>query len=98
MNRYANTPTTMEAKVMKFIKPKNRNAKKVDWEISEKTRAVVSNYAEYTEYSESETVDIFLLNILDDKDFLEWVKNRRNNKRITKQMGIEDKVGTDKVG
>ncbi|HJV78345.1 MAG TPA: hypothetical protein VJ602_08185 [Paludibacter sp.] len=83
---------------MKFIKPKNNRADKVDWLISECVRGIVKTYAEYTEYSESEVVDTFLLNILDDKDFLNWIENRRNNRRIVKQLEIEDLVGTNKIG
>lgn len=83
---------------MKFIKPKNNKAENVDWLISERVRAIVKTYAEYTEYSESEVVDMFLLNILDDKDFLKWIENKRNNRRIVKQLEIEDLVETDKIG
>ncbi len=34
--------------LMKFIKPRNINAENVDWLISERARAVVSYYAEYS--------------------------------------------------
>jgi len=77
---------------LKFIKPKNKNAERVEWELSEQTRAIVKYYAEYTEYTEDEVVETFLLNILDDVDFIDWIKNKRNNKRIIKQLEIEDKV------
>ncbi|MGS2778277.1 hypothetical protein ACVBAX_12980 [Robertmurraya sp. GLU-23] len=83
---------------MKFIKPKNNKVENVDWLISERVRAIVKTYAEYTEYSESEVVDMFLLNILDDKEFLKWIENKRNNRRIVKQLEIEDLVETDKIG
>ena len=69
----------------------------MDWVISERVRAIVKTYAEYTEYSESEVVDMFLLNILDDKDFIKWIENKRNNRRIVKQLVIEDLVGEDKI-
>jgi hypothetical protein len=46
---------------MNFIKPKNKNVEKVDWLLSERTRAIVKYYAEYTEYSESEVVDKLLI-------------------------------------
>ena len=78
---------------MKFREPKNKNAKPVDWEISEQTREIVKQYAEYAERTESETVDEFLLNILGDKKFIEWISTKRSNKRIVRKMGIEDKVG-----
>jgi hypothetical protein len=83
---------------LKFIKPKNNKAENVDWLISERVRAIVKTYAEYTEYTESEVVDMFLLNLLDDKDFIKWIENRRNNRRIVKQLEIEDLVENDKIG
>jgi hypothetical protein len=83
---------------LKFIKPKNNKAENVDWLISERVRAIVKTYAEYTEYTESEVVDIFLLNILDDKEFIKWIEIRRNNRRIVKQLEIEDLVESDKIG
>lgn len=61
---------------MNFIKPKNKNVEKVDWLLSERTRAIVKYYAEYTEYSESEIVDKFLLNILEDEDFVQSIAQR----------------------
>ncbi|QST00396.1 hypothetical protein IMZ31_02020 [Pontibacillus sp. ALD_SL1] len=76
---------------MKFIEPKNKNSTKVDWDISVRIRAIVKYYAEYTEYSESEVVDMFLVNILNDEQFLEWIASKRNNKRILKQLEIEEK-------
>ena len=83
---------------MKYIKPKNNNAANVDWLISERVRAIVKTYAEFTEYNESEIVDTFLLNILGDKDFIKWVQSRRNNKRIIKQLQIEDLMESDNIG
>jgi hypothetical protein len=77
-------------KTLEFIKPKNKNYESVDWQISERTRAIVKFYAEYCEFSEQEVVDEFLQkNLLKDEDFLEWVENRRNNKRILKLIGLE---------
>lgn len=29
-------------------------------------------------------------NIFDDKDFIKWIEQKRNSKRLIKQMGIED--------
>ncbi|GKU83450.1 hypothetical protein [Niallia sp. NCCP-28] len=71
---------------MKFIEPKNKRAEKVDWKISERTRSIVKYYAEYTDFTEEEVVDEFLLNLLDDKKFLKWVEGKRYNKRILTQI------------
>ncbi|MDP4083495.1 MAG: hypothetical protein Q8934_02660 [Bacillota bacterium] len=83
---------------MKFIKPKNNKAENVDWLISERVRNIVKIYAEYTGYTESEVVDTLLLNILGDKDFLKWIENRRNNRRIVKQLEIEHLVELNQIG
>lgn len=79
------------SKPLEFIQPKNKNAKQVDWKISESTRAMVSYYAEYSEYSEEEVVDKFLqLNLVKDEQFIEWVKSKRNNKRMLKVIGLDE--------
>lgn len=65
---------------MKFIKPKRK--RKVDWEVSEDTKVLVKYYAQYTELSEEEVVDVFLGNLRYDKDFIAWAERKRNNKRI----------------
>ena len=83
---------------MKFIKPKNNNADKVDWLVSERTRAIVRYYAEYTEYTESEIVDIFLRNLLDDKEFKKWIENKRNNRRMLKQLELDELLKEDALG
>lgn len=83
---------------MKFIKPKNHNAEKVEWLVSERARNLVKAYAEYTEYSESEVVNQFLLNLLEDEGFIEWIESKRNNRRLVKQLEIEDLVGDEKIG
>lgn len=74
---------------MKFIKPRRINAQSTDWKISEQSRAIVKYYAEYTEYSESEVVDLFLKRLLEDKDFIEWVNSKRFNKRILALLAQE---------
>jgi hypothetical protein len=71
---------------MKFIEPKKKRADKVDWKISERTRSIVKYYAEYTEFTEDEIIDEFLLNLLNDKKFLKWVEGKRYNKRILAQI------------
>ncbi|WP_051428394.1 hypothetical protein [Bacillus sp. J33] len=73
-----------------YIKPKNLSAERPDWLISEHTRNIVAAFAEYSEYTESEVVDKFLKNLLTDEDFVNWAKNKRNNKRLLKQLGIEE--------
>lgn len=81
---------------MDFIKPRNTKKSGVDWEISERTRTLIKYYSEYTEYSENDVVDQFLTNLLKDKQFIDWILNKRNNKRILTQLDIpmeECKIG-----
>jgi hypothetical protein len=78
-------------KTLEFIKPSNKKAGTVDWLISEKTQALVKYYSEYCEISQQEVVDEFLQrNLVKDDDFINWVKSKRNNKRILKAIGIEE--------
>jgi len=80
---------------MEFIRPRNIKAEQVDWEISEQSRALVKCYAEYTEYTENDVVDMLLKNILQDKNFVTWVQERRFNKRIMGQIFIQELVDAD---
>lgn len=73
---------------MKFLEPKKNLKVKVDWLVSERTSNIIKHYAEYTGYSESEVVDEFLQNLLDDPKFKNWILNLRNNKRIIKDLSL----------
>ncbi|MFZ3588065.1 hypothetical protein ACOI1C_02070 [Bacillus sp. DJP31] len=57
-----------------------RNAENVNWWVSERVRSLVKSYAEYTEYNENDVVNEFLLNLLEDKDFIKWIENKRQSK------------------
>ena len=67
---------------MKYIKPKKENKKKVSLELSTRTLAILEHYSKYTQYSQEEIQDMFLLNLLEDTDFIEWVNKQRYNKKI----------------
>lgn len=79
----------------KFIEPKNKQKKQVKWKISDRTRSIVKYYSEYTEFTEEEIVDEFLTNILLDESFMEWIENKRYNKRIYEQIYGE---GDESIG
>jgi len=74
---------------MEFIKPKNKNLKKPNWQVSEDTISLVKAYSEYCNYSESEVVDIFLSQLKKDESFIDWALKKRNNKRLLKLLEIE---------
>ncbi len=75
---------------MKFIEPKEDLGKKVDWKVTDHTRAIVKYYAEYTHLNESEIVDRFLKNILEDEKFLDWINRKRRNKRMIEQLMVNE--------
>ena len=77
-------------KKFNYIKPKNLNSEQVNWVVSEQTRNIVAAFSEYSEYTESEVVDEFLKNILTDEEFVDWAMKKRNNKRLLKQLGLEE--------
>jgi hypothetical protein len=69
---------------MKPIKPKYSDTIEVKWNISKRSKEIISQYAKYTKYEESELIDKLILDILEDVDFVEWLKARRYNKKINK--------------
>jgi len=84
----------LEGKDYGIYTPKNANKVKVEWRVSEKTKAIVKYYAEYTGYTEDEVVDEFIkVNILNDSNFLKWIYNKRRNKRILSLIGLGSQFG-----
>ena len=83
---------------MKFIEPKNKHGQKVEWVISEHSRAIVRYYAEYTGYSEEEIVDMFLKNIIDDSNFLDWIHSKRNKKRVSTKLFPNQNIEEEQHG
>lgn len=67
---------------MKPIKPKYRDSVKVEWKISKRSELIINNYAKYTKYEESEIIDNLILDILEDKEFIEWLNKKRYRKKI----------------
>lgn len=80
---------------VEFLKSRNVRLSSVNWKISEQSRSIIRYYAEYTEYTESEVVDMFLKELLRDKDFMEWVKSKRFNKRILTQLSLLSLIEQD---
>lgn len=74
---------------MEFIKPKNKNLIKPNWQVSEDTISLVKAYSEYCSYSENEVIDMFLSKLKEDKSFIDWALKKRNNKRLLKLLNIE---------
>lgn len=81
---------------MEFIKPKDKNHKRPNWQVSERTLSLVKAYSEYCDYSEGEVIDMFLENLKKDEKFIEWALKKRNNKRLLKVLDIE--TGEEMIG
>lgn len=77
---------------MKPIKPKFHGAIKVDWKISKRTAEIVSEYSKYTKYDEDEIVDKILAEIIDDKEFVTWLKKKRFKKKVNELILSEANV------
>lgn len=67
---------------MKPVKPRYTDTVKVEWRIPKKSKQIISLYADYTKYSEEELISKAIGEILEDKSFIEWLKNKRYQKRI----------------
>ena len=75
---------------LKFIEPKNLKTSKVNWSLPQKTIRLVEHYAEYTGYSDEEIVARFLDNLLLDENSKEHIKKKRNNRRILKDLELNE--------
>lgn len=75
---------------MRFMMPKEKNLKKADWELPQKTLDLVKAYAEYTDYTENEVVEYYLNQIQEDERFQTWALKKRNNKKLLKLLDTED--------
>lgn len=84
--------------LMQYIKPKEKLDVKPNWSVSEQTKNIVKHYAQYTGYTEDEVVDMFLKNLRDDPGFIEWLKNKRRNKRAISQIFSDTDEEEENIG
>lgn len=73
-----------------YIKPKNITKKTINIELSSRTFHILDYYSRYTQYPQGEVLDMFLLNLLKDEMFLEWVNRQRYNKKILSSLYNEN--------
>jgi hypothetical protein len=83
---------------MKYIEPKPRLECKTNWNVSEQTKATVKYYAEYTGFTENEVVEQYLIQLRDDPNFLEWLHNKRRNKRALSQIFNDTHTEEEEIG
>jgi len=67
---------------MKPIKPKYTSLVKAEFKISDRSKEIIKQYAEYTKFSESEIVEKLISDIMDDESFVEHLKGKRYLKKI----------------
>mgnify|MGYP000925139014 CR=1 FL=1 len=78
---------------MKPIKPKFSNTFKLELQVSDRSKAILSEYSKYTKYTESEIVDKLIREIaVDDEDFREWLGKRRNQKKIQAKILVDSDI------
>lgn len=75
---------------MKYLSPKC--AAKVNWVLSDQTRAIVEYYAKYSGYSEDEIVDFALKNLLGDPRFANYLRAQRRTKRLVDRVFYGDET------
>lgn len=75
---------------MRFMKPKDKKLKKVDWEVPERLVDLVKVYSEYINYSETEVIEYYLGFIQEDENFRSWALQKRNNKKLLKLLEMEE--------
>ncbi|AHF07947.1 hypothetical protein [Desulfitobacterium metallireducens] len=80
---------------MRPVKPKYEGSVKVEWKISKRGREIIAQYSKYTKYDESELVDMILSQILDDEEFVAWLKSRRYQQKIN-ELILKDLKGLPK--
>ena len=73
---------------LKFIEPKYSKVEPIEYRLSEKTRKLINHYAIYTGLTDSQVLEEFLQNLLEDEGFIEHINSLRNNIRIKKEFGI----------
>ena len=67
---------------MEFIKPVKY--KKSEIKLKDETWLLLKHYANYCNMPVDNVVDTFLQNLWNDKNFVEFIKKERDNKRIMK--------------
>lgn len=83
---------------MEFIKPKKETRKKLVCDLSLRTTSILEHYSKYTQYTVDEVLDKFLLNILDDAQFIEWANKQRYNKKILAALyGVSDEATSEEI-
>lgn len=68
------------------VRPRGKKYEVVGWKISQQVRALVEAYAEYAEVEPYQLVDEFLLRNLPSVEFIDWLDQRRFNKRWKDQI------------
>ena len=64
------------------IEPKRKDSVLFKTKISKKAMMVLNEYSEHTNYEMYDLMDLICDEILQDADFIKYLRNKRDNKRI----------------
>jgi len=67
-----------------------KNATKVDWRISDQSRAIVEYYSRHSGYTEEDIVDYTLKFLLGDPAFAKFLQSQRRTKRMVDRIFYGD--------
>lgn len=74
---------------MSKTEPRRLNKQPVEWELSELEKNTVKYFSEYSERPEEAIVGRLIVGLLEDENFMGWVRNKKNKKRILKELKLK---------
>lgn len=69
---------------------REQRLEKVSLKLSEQTRAIIEEYADFVGMTQDQVVDIFLKNLLADPNFAKYLRSKRNSKRLVNKIFFGD--------
>lgn len=70
------------------IKPKYPDTEELKIMLSFKPRKILEHFSDYTGLTQSQVLEEVLPQLLEDEDFINYVENKRSNKRMKRELGL----------
>lgn len=83
--RFRNEP---EVKIMEHMSPKNKNDIKIEVPISKRAYAILTYFAKYSGHDTGDIISHHMEVILENQEFVEWIKKQRYHKRIMSELNL----------
>ena len=79
------------------IQPKYLETVKAEWKVSKRSKEIISEYSKFTRYDEDEIIDMVITGILEDTDFIDWLKKKRYKRKLYDLdiLGSEDESDSE---